>query len=224
MTDAPKYGRRKKVLLTGVGGQGVVTAAEVLALALKERSPDVGVCVGQLHGLAQRGGSVESTVAIGEGSTAFVGDREADVVLGFEPLETLRALPRMHAETRVVLNVGTVAPFSLARSGLPYPDVGGIVDQIREVTSHVAVIDGPAIVTRLQEPRCLNIVMLGALVGLAGLHGLIGLPLDRDALGAAVVRRYGTKPRTTNLRALSLGAAAMQAESVLETPEREVGG
>jgi len=216
MTATPDYGRRTKILLVGVGGQGVVTAAEVLGLALKQQSPDVGVCVGQLHGLAQRGGSVESTVAVGEGSTAFVGPGEADVVLGFEPLEALRALPRMHAETHVVVNVGAIAPFSLARTGQPYPDVRGIVDQIRAVTPHVMVIDGPEIVATLREVRCLNIVMLGALIGLGV------LPLDDDALGLAVVRRYGQKHRTTNLSALSLGATAVLEETVVELPDSEV--
>jgi len=216
MTGARDYGRRTKILLVGVGGQGVVTAAEVLGLALKVRSPAVGVCVGQLHGLAQRGGSVESTVAIGDGSTAFIGPGEADVVLGFEPLETLRALPRMHPDTRVVLNVGTIAPFSLARTGQAYPDVRGIVDRVRAITPHVMVLDGPSIVATLQEVRCLNIVMLGALVGLDV------LTLDEDALGLAVVRRYGRKHRKTNLSALSLGSTAVLEESIIELPEREV--
>jgi indolepyruvate ferredoxin oxidoreductase beta subunit len=212
----PRYERRTKILLIGVGGQGVVTAAEVLGRALRETSPQLGVCAGQLHGLAQRGGSVESTVALGEGSTAFVGPGEADVVLGFEPLETLRALPRMHAETRVVLNIGRIAPFALARSGLPYPDVNGIVDQLRSVASRVSVIDGPAILHELGEPRCLNNVMLGALVGLNA------LPVDAASLGRAVVARYGRKHEATNVRAIELGRAAVAESSARDPQECEV--
>ncbi len=204
MKSEPRYERRTKVLLVGVGGQGVVTAAEVLGLALRECAPDVGVCVGQLHGLAQRGGSVESTVAIGAGSTAFVGPAEADVVLGFEPLETLRALPRMHATTRVVVNSGTVPPYALARSGLPYPDLSEIGAQIRAVTPHVAVIDGAAIVHVLGDARCLNNVMLGALLGQRVLR------LDAVALGRAVVQRYGGRHRDMNLRAIVLGKTAAE--------------
>ena len=77
MKETPRYERRTKILFVGVGGQGVVTAAEVLGLALREAAPDVGVCVGQLHGLAQRGGSVESTVGLD--LLAFTGVQNAQI-------------------------------------------------------------------------------------------------------------------------------------------------
>ena len=216
MNQVPGYGRRTKILLVGVGGQGVVTAADVLGRALLQASPGLGVCAGQLHGLAQRGGSVESTVAIGLGSTAFVGPEEADVVLGFEPLETLRALPRMHAGTRVLMSCGTIAPYTLARVGQPYPPIEEIVGQLRTVTPHVVVVDAPAILHELGEPRCLNNVMLGALVGIGV------LPLDEGGLGRTVAERYGERHAAVNLRAIALGVAATAQEASRGARECEV--
>ncbi|MFH1130352.1 MAG: 2-oxoacid:acceptor oxidoreductase family protein, partial [Pseudomonadota bacterium] len=84
---------RIKVLIVGVGGQGVLTAAKMLGDAALHAG--FGVTVGQLHGMSQRGGSVEAGVLIGEGESSFIEEGAADIVLGFEPLEVLRALPKM---------------------------------------------------------------------------------------------------------------------------------
>ena len=82
------------VLVVGVGGQGTLTAARVLGeAAMAEGLP---VRLGQLHGMSQRGGSVESTVLIGPGRSAFLPRRGADVILGLEPLELLREIGRAH--------------------------------------------------------------------------------------------------------------------------------
>ena len=195
-------GRRTRVLLVGVGGQGVVTAAEVLGLAAQDAS--LHVTIGQLHGMAQRGGSVEGAVVIGPGETAFIGPAEADFVVGFEPLETLRVLPRMHAATVVLVNTGRIAPFALARSGRAYPALAEIVAPLRAVTLHVQEIDGPTIVEQTGEQRTLNMGLLGALVGLGA------LPFGLASLERAITERYADGFRAANLHAARLGAAGAQ--------------
>ena len=84
------------VVLTGVGGQGVITAANILGkAALKEK---VNVFVSEVHGMAQRGGSVNCSVRMGEVSGPLVSSGTADVILSTEPIEAFRSIADTDAE------------------------------------------------------------------------------------------------------------------------------
>ena len=194
--------RRFKLLVVGVGGQGVLTAARFLGdAALASGLP---VMVGQLHGMSQRGGSVECSVLIGPGDSTFIGDAEADVVLGLEPLEVLRALPKLADHTRVVVNLGNIVPFSLAVAGETYPEIDGILDQIRSVTKQVFPIDGPEAVRRSGLSRTLNVVMLGALAGLNI------LPFEGPALWQVMEKKIPERFLEANRTAYELGLRAVE--------------
>jgi indolepyruvate ferredoxin oxidoreductase beta subunit len=188
-----------RLLIVGVGGQGVLTVARVLGDAAVRAGLEV--VVGQLHGMAQRGGSVEATVLLGRGvHSSFV--EQADVVLGFEPLEVLRAVPRITALTRVVINRGRLVPFPLSMAGEPYPDVDGIVRRVREASPRVLEVDGPALLEQLGEPRSLNLLMLGVLAGLDGV-----LPFDEPLLREVLEQRSPAGRYEVNRRAYELGLA-----------------
>jgi len=189
-----------RILMVGVGGQGVLTIARLLGEAALAR--EIPVRVSQLHGMAQRGGSVESSLLLGEGCGSFIGDGEADVVLGLEPLETLRSLPRMSAETRVVVNSGRVVPFTLVREGKAYPEMEHILGQIRQVTEHLALLDAPIMLRNAQAPRSLNILMLGALMGLDV------LPFAKDDVWEAVKKWLPVKHHEANSAAFQQGLSA----------------
>jgi indolepyruvate ferredoxin oxidoreductase beta subunit len=194
--------RRFKCLVVGVGGQGALTAARFLGeAALAAGMP---VVVGQLHGMSQRGGSVECPVLIGPGASSHIGHGEADVVLGLEPLEVRRALSRASEHTRVVVNLGVIVPFSLAVQGKDYPPVEGILDEVRSVAGAVYTVDGPAIVKQTGIPRTLNVAMLGALCGL----GM--LPYPQQILWDAIKSRIPSRFLEPNRRAFELGIAAVQ--------------
>ena len=81
---------RIRIYMTGVGGQGTLTATTLLARVAVAQG--VEVVAGEIHGMAQRGGVVESTILLGGWKSPKLGFGEADIVLGFEPLETLRGL------------------------------------------------------------------------------------------------------------------------------------
>jgi indolepyruvate ferredoxin oxidoreductase beta subunit len=176
----------------------VLTVARALGDAALHSGLEVAV--GQLHGMAQRGGSVEASVVIGTGvESSFV--EQADVVLGFEPLEVLRALPRLTETTHVVFNHGRVVPFPLSMQGLSYPDVGGILDRIRAVTTRVTEVDGPELLARLGDTRPLNMLMLGVLARRGG-----ALPFDARMVRSSLERLGGSQRRLAlNLRAFDLG-------------------
>ena len=194
-------GERTKILVVGVGGQGVLTVARMVGDAAMAAGLDVRV--GQLHGMAQRGGSVEALVLLGPGQSTFIGDGEADVVLGLEPLETLRALPRMRPTTRAVISSGKVVPFTMVRDGLQYPALDEVYAQIRAVAPALHVVDAPALLEQARAPRSLNICMLGALASLDV------LPVSEPDLWAAVEKRIPPKHLDANRKAYELGMAAV---------------
>jgi indolepyruvate ferredoxin oxidoreductase beta subunit len=199
---ATGHARRFKLLFVGVGGQGTLTAAKFLGEAAL--AAGLPVLVGQLHGMSQRGGSVECSVLIGPGQSSHLGNGEADVVVGLEPLEVLRALPRMSAATSVVVNLGRITPFHLAVQGKKYPDLGQVLAQVRAVSPRVFEVDGPALVKQVGVSRTLNVVMLGALAGL----GL--LPFDPALVLSAVERDSPPRFVQANRSAFSLGMGAVR--------------
>ncbi len=186
-----------RILVVGVGGQGVLIAARVIGNGARFASRPV--YVGQIHGMSQRGGSVESTIVIGPNHTSFIGPGEADVVLGFEPLEALRALPRMNENTRVIINTQPIHLTTMSYRGESYPPIDSIVERISKVTPHVVLVDAVPLAKAAGQPRCMNVVMLGVLEGL----GL--LPYDAKYLDQATDHQSPSNFIDINRRALTLG-------------------
>lgn len=191
---------RFKILVVGVGGQGVLTVAKIMGeAALLSGMP---VMVGQLHGMSQRGGAVSSTIVIGPGQSAMISAKQADIVLGFETLEVKRALPLMAEHTKVIVNTGRIMPFVLSVTGKPYPELESILTEIRSVTDQIYQVDGPDIVSQVGTARSLNFIMLGALAGLKV------LPFDDNVIWSAVEKRIPPKLVELNHQAFELGMAS----------------
>lgn len=192
----------RRTLLVGVGGQGVLTAAQILGAAVHRGGHKV--VVGQLHGMSQRGGSLECTVRVGLDESTVIGAGEADVVLAFEPLEALRALPRMRADTRVLVSLGAIVPFELTRTGAAYPSVDSILGTLREHVREVVPIDGGKLVGRTGADRTLNAVMLGAAAGLGWTAP------GATELAAELLERTAPRFREANRQAFELGRGAVR--------------
>ena len=153
----------KRLVFIGVGGQGNLLASRLLgeaALAM-----NIPVVVSEIHGMAQRGGIVESAVLLGDVSSPIVSNSEADVLIGFEPLETLRALEKCNQETVVITNTHPLPPFTVAVGQGTYPPVAETLQFIRERARKVITLDGNAIAEEVGNPLSLNMVMLGVLIG-----------------------------------------------------------
>ena len=201
MVAATDNQTRLKLLVVGVGGQGVLTAARFLGdAALRAKLP---VVVGQLHGMSQRGGSVECSVIIGPSQSSFIGNGEADVVLGMEPLEVLRALPKIGPRTRVVVNLGHIVPFSLAIQGVAYPSVEDTLNQVRQRAGEVYPVNCPELVHQVGVSRTLNVIMLGAAAALGV------LPFDHNLLWQTVEQKSKAHFVESNRLAYQLGFAAV---------------
>lgn len=153
----------KRLVFIGVGGQGNLLASRLLGEAAL--SMGIPTVVSEIHGMAQRGGIVESAVLLGDVTSPIVSNAEADVLIGFEPLETLRALGKCNKDTVVITNTHPLPPFTVAIGQGVYPPVEESLRLIREKARRVIAFDGNAIAESVGNPLSLNMVMLGALIG-----------------------------------------------------------
>lgn len=173
-----------KIYFVGVGGQGNVLASRLVGEAAL--AAGVPVVLSETHGMAQRGGVVESTAVIGGAASPTIPDGCADVLLAFEPLEAVRALNKISRNSTVIVSTAPVKPFSPSGDDKAYPPVETLLAYLREKCDHVLAFDGRTPALERGNPLGLNMVMLGALYG----SGLMPLPADvqREAI------RQGTKP------------------------------
>ena len=119
--------KRMRIFFTGVGGQGTLTATTLLARTALEAGLDV--VAGEVHGMAQRGGVVESVMLLGGWRSPKLDYGEADVLLGFEPLETLRALPYLQPGGAIFSSSDPLPPLSVALGKAEYPSMQHIMDR-----------------------------------------------------------------------------------------------
>ena len=189
----------KRLVFIGVGGQGNLLASRLLGeAALLKNIPAV---VSEIHGMAQRGGIVESAVLLGTVLSPIVSSREADVLIGFEPLETLRALGKCDKDTVVITNTHPLPPFTVAVGQGNYPPVEETLQFIRKRARKVIELDGNAIAEEVGNPLSLNMVMLGALIGSGTTP--IGTEEMKKVLSTSTKKAF----LESNLKAFDLGVA-----------------
>lgn len=152
-----------RCVFVGVGGQGNLLASRLLGeAALSSEIPSI---VSEIHGMAQRGGVVESAVLLGDMTSPIVSDGEADVLIGFEPLETLRTLRKCNKKSTVITNTKPFPPFTVSIGQGEYPPIDVALDQIRAKVDKVVALNGNGLAELAGNPLSLNMVMLGALSG-----------------------------------------------------------
>jgi indolepyruvate ferredoxin oxidoreductase beta subunit len=191
----------KRLIIVAVGGQGNLLASKVLGEA--SLLSDVPMRMSEIHGMAQRGGVVESAIVFGDAESTLISDGEADVLLGFEPLETLRAINKCNANTVVVTNLAPSPPFTVAIGGGTYPDIAEIQRLIAAKTAHLFAFDAVNLAKQAGTVMALNIVLLGALARTESLP----IPSEniRKAIGATVKKDFVD----VNLKAFDLGYQAV---------------
>ena len=167
------------VLVAGIGGQGVMTAAEVLAQTALSLGYDVKKT--EVAGMAQRGGVVTSHVRFGDKiNSPAIPPGEADMILAFEPAEAARCLDQMRKEGVLLVNQNRQEPPIVSSGLFDYPDdpVGDIVKSGVEIHA----FDATEIAKRLGNVKLVNTVMLGAGSGF--------LPFSADILKESILARF----------------------------------
>ena len=187
----------KRVVFIGVGGQGNLLASRLLGEAAL--SLDIPAVVSEIHGMAQRGGIVESAVLLGDVTSPIVSNAEADVLIGFEPLETLRALSKCNKDTIVITNTHPLPPFTVSVGQGVYPPMDEIMGLIRAKAGKVIALDGNAMAEEAGNPLSLNMVMLGALIGSES------IPVGAEDMKKTISTTTKKAFLESNLKAFDLG-------------------
>jgi indolepyruvate ferredoxin oxidoreductase beta subunit len=185
------------IVFSGVGGQGIVVASDIFCEAALIDGWDVAKA--EVHGMAQRGGSIVAHVRVGEKVQApLIEKGTADVILGFELLEAARVLPMLSKEGTVIVNTKYIQPSTsaAASSGL---NEAKILDIIRGRAHKVIEIDGIDIATKLGNLLVVNTVLLGAL---SAIPKNIVKP---ESLEKAIAGRLKQKYVALNLEAFKIG-------------------
>jgi indolepyruvate ferredoxin oxidoreductase beta subunit len=194
-----------RLIMVAVGGQGNLLASKVLGEAAL--LANVPLRMSEIHGMAQRGGVVEAALVFGDAHSMRISDAEADVLLGFEPCETLRALKKCNPGTVVISSTAPLPPFTVAMGRGDYPDVNLILKLIRTRIRRLIAFDGLALSKVAGSSLALNMVLLGALIQ----TGI--LPLSVEHLKQAIATQTNPAFMGINTKAFDLGfAAALQAE------------
>lgn len=185
------------IVIAGVGGQGVLLASKVLAESALASGMDVKQ--NEVHGMAQRGGSVISFVRIGDQVfSPVVMPGTADILISFEPLEALRYAHYLKPGGMMVYNTVAINPSTVASGLATYP--ADVEEQIARICPNAQGFDALAIAKEAGNAKAVNMVMVGSVMKM--------LPIDAGVVEGVVQEVSKGKGADVNLRALAGGAAA----------------
>lgn len=190
----------RRLIIVAVGGQGNLLASRVLGEAAL--LADVPVRMSEIHGMAQRGGVVESALVFGDARSTIISDGEADVLVGFEPSETLRALNKCNSKTVVITNLAPLPPFTVAIGRGTYPDINALQDFIGTKVARLIAFNAVTAAKKAGNVMAVNMVLLGSLIQ----TGI--LPLSDENIRQAIKTRTKKAFVEINLKAFDLGFAA----------------
>ncbi len=191
-----------KIVIIGVGGQGNLLATNLLGQAAL--SMGIPAVASEIHGMAQRGGIVESAVLLGGGMSPIVSPGESDVFLGFEPLETVRGLGKCNRKTVVISNTRPQPPFTAVLGKGTYPPVEEILSLMRAQIDRVIGLDASGLAEKAGNPLSLNMVLLGALIGSGT------TPIGEEEMKRTISSVTKETFLESNLKAFDLGMASVQ--------------
>jgi indolepyruvate ferredoxin oxidoreductase, beta subunit len=203
MGDKPGAGKDPlNIIITGVGGQGNVLLSQLVGRVLV--AAGFHATIGETYGASQRGGAVMSHLRVSREMQygPLIGEGQADVIVGLEPLETLRVIAQYgNPEVAVISNSRPVFPMAVSSGGAKYPTTGEIASVVKDLSSRSWMIDATDIALELGPPILANIVMMGGLVG----SGL--LPLGPEQFEAELRESLPPDRLAMNLEAFCRGIA-----------------
>lgn len=192
------------IVICGIGGQGNVLASEVVGSAMTDRG--YRVAVGETYGASQRGGSVMShvRVSVDKELSVLIPSGEAHIIIGFEPLETLR-MARKYAgpDTMIVYDPRPVYPLGVLQGVQTYPDLEQIGAEIQSLSAAAYAVPAADIAMEVGDSRSANIALLGAFTQLPD------APLVREDLEKILAQRFKGAVLELNQRAFAMGCEAV---------------
>ena len=153
---------QKNIVLCGVGGQGTVLASKLLAAAAM--SKDIPVMSAETIGMAQRGGSVFSHLRMGDNLySPMIETGTADLIIGFEPGETVRMLPYLKDHGHIVVSTRAVKPVTATLSGSDY-DAPQMLEYLKAAVPNLTLVNADQACADIGSSKVLNMVLLGAAI------------------------------------------------------------
>ena len=174
----------------------MITLGMIISQAAMEQGESV--IMSEIHGLAQRGGSVTVDVRIGDFHAPIIPDGDVDLTIGMEPLETKRALSRAPVGSRVIMSTEKMVPVSLSIRHEGYPDLQNIIQSVSG-DFHVRTVDAVSIARNSGNYKAANIALLGFAIGTGW------LPLSVESVKGQIARSFSKKALDINLKALDAG-------------------
>jgi len=187
------------ILFCGVGGQGILLASEITAYSLLAAGFDAKKS--EVHGMAQRGGSVTAQLRYGSKVySPLIEPGKADILVAFEMMEAARYLPYLHRGSQVIVNTQKILPPAVATGQAVYPE--NVLDLLVEQEISVVKVDALELARTVGEVRTVNVVMVGAMSAF--------LPIDPSVCTEVIEQRVPTRFRQVNLDAFAAGQKASE--------------
>lgn len=186
--------KEANILFVGVGGQGTISASNLLSAALIELGYDVKMS--EVHGMAQRGGSVSTQVRYGEKvHSPLIEKGTSDYIISFEKSESGRWLEFLKENGTVISSDHEIRPYSVNMGKEVYPE--GIIEEMQEKGYHVKSVDAQNKAIELGNAKVANMVLLGILAK--------DLGLEKDLLNRLIKQYFKPALQEVNLKAMKLG-------------------
>ena len=187
------------IYICGVGGQGIIKTSVIIGEAAMNQG--LNVVMSEIHGMSQRGGSVSTELKIGDFNSSIIPDGDADMLLSFEPIETIRGLHKVNKDSKIVYNTYPIVPSS---TNVAYPSVDSITNSLKENFNHVLPIDATKLAMGVGNILSLNMVLLGAVTADDN------FPLSKDTVIDAMKNNLHEKFHDLNLKAIESGYKSMK--------------
>jgi len=188
------------IIICGVGGQGNILAAELMASALVEKG--YFTSVGETYGASQRGGSVMSHIRV-SASTEYgvlIPLRQADIIVSFEPTDTLRVAREYANQTTVVITDSRPNyPLGVLSGEAVYPPMEKITEELQKISGRVQIIEATRLAMDAGNSQAANILLMGSLTALPQ------VPIDADDFERMIEQRFSGQALELNRKVFKLG-------------------
>jgi indolepyruvate ferredoxin oxidoreductase, beta subunit len=194
--------KEMNIIITGVGGQGVVLMSEILGnAAVREGLKVLG---SEVLGMSQRGGSVFSNIRLGDAIYApLTPDGKCDLLCALEPSEALRNVQYLGRTSTVIMNTRKLIPATVSLGQSTYPDLKEIEKKLRSAVGRLVTVDALKLAEKAGSRQSVNVVMLGTLFGSGE------MPIKTETAKALIRERFPSKVAEINIKAFELGCDAL---------------
>lgn len=187
------------ILFVGVGGQGTILASNILSKGLVDFGYDVKMS--EVHGMAQRGGSVSTQVRFGEKVySPLISKGEADIILSFEKIEAARWLPYLNPKGHLIINNNEIYPVPVLVGQTKYPE--DIIENIKAKVKNCIVVDANKIALELGNPKVQNMILLGVLIETLNLNNIDWINVIKQIIPEKIL--------DINLKAFDVGKSLLK--------------